>query len=221
MPTMDSLVFDTSGLTFYMEDEGAWIWVSEDGDAISLNHFREVPDLPSGPDSLAELRGLYRESLTPAGLAIIEIDYIQVLGMICVWTVFKAPQEPSGMRYLGSLTVPFASFSYVLKVQCDESGTTGIRDTAIFMKAMQSGEVWFDPAAPDFPKGWTADPYDPEFQAPLMRNLSEDPRYDEAFSEHPLSRTRRWLSHLAATLKFQPELESAAPFDFGGTDEEA
>jgi len=36
------------------------------------------------------------------------------------WMVLKIPRQPHGITYLGSLTIPFAEFSFVIKMQCDK-----------------------------------------------------------------------------------------------------
>jgi hypothetical protein len=63
-------------------------------------------------------------------------------------------------------------------------------------------------------EGWTQDPYDPTFRAPLMRNLSDDVQYDAQFPDHPLSRLRSVLRHLASTVSIADEVKAAAPFVF-------
>jgi len=39
------------------------------------------------------------------------------------------------MNYLGSLAIPFAEFSFILKIQCAERGITGIRETFLLAQA--------------------------------------------------------------------------------------
>jgi hypothetical protein len=113
--------------------------------------------------------------------------------------------------YLGALTLPFCDFSYVVKAQCAESGTTGMRDAAVFAIMMQKGEISFDQNGT--PDNWMRDPYDPAVSLPYMRNPSEDPAYDADFPSHPLSRARVLLQHLERTLQVAPEVKSQAKFE--------
>jgi hypothetical protein len=45
------------------------------------------------------------------------------------------------MTYVGSLTIPFLDFSFVIKVQCEEKGATGIREAVLLDRRLESGEM--------------------------------------------------------------------------------
>ena len=121
---------------------------------------------------------------------------------------------PSGMVYIGGITLPFRDFSYVLRTQCNEHGMTGVRDSAVFMAMMQSGEVEMDEAG--HVKGWSQDPYDASASAQLMRNRSEDEKYDEQFPDHPLSRLRRILGQIRKSLRISSDVKAKPAFSFTG-----
>src|SRR4029077_11479593 len=107
-----------------------------------------------------------------AGGAIVEVDVRSIDGCDVVVVLLKVPQNPVGMTYMALVTAPFRDFSYVVKVQCEETGITGARDTVVFDELMRAGEVAFDEKAGPA-VGWMADPYDPSIAAPLARNRSE------------------------------------------------
>ena len=113
------------------------------------------------------------------------------------------------MGYLGSLMLPFGAFGFMLSIAARERGTTGMRDTLVLMKLMQSGVVRF-PEGADQPAGWMADPYDPAIATPPGRNLSDDPEYDAIFPDHPLARVRRTLARIEATMRLAAELKGEA-----------
>ncbi|MBC8136664.1 MAG: hypothetical protein H8F28_12315 [Fibrella sp.] len=115
------------------------------------------------------------------------------------------------MTFIGSLTLPFRDLSYVVKVQCAEEGVTGIRDAVVLDKMLEAGEIEFSGGKM---QGWMQDPYDPAVNAPLMRNLSEDIRYDVDFPDHPLSRLRSILGRVQVSLHLAPEIKNAPPFVF-------
>jgi hypothetical protein len=69
-------------------------------------------------------------------------------------------------------------------------------------------EVWFR-------EEWARDPYEPSDRSPIRRNLSDDEQYDARFPEHPLSRARRYLASILASLEVDPSLGEAAPFTGG------
>ncbi|CAN5906300.1 hypothetical protein BH11MYX4_BH11MYX4_32600 [soil metagenome] len=210
MPSFDSISFDTAGLTLQGEKNGARVWHTEAGDGIGLFLFDKAPDIGADLGSLDSVRAFYRALAADAGLALIEVDTPEIDDRVATRTIFKAPQEPTGMTYLGSITLPFRDFSFVLKMQCREHGTTGMRDVVVLEAMLGKGQVTL--REDGTMKGWMQDPYDPSFQAPLLRNLSDDETYDALFPEHPLSRLRSTLRALEPTLRLSGELKSAPPF---------
>lgn len=104
------------------------------------------------------------------------------------------------------------SFSYVIKVQCEERGVTGIRDAIVFDQKMATGEVAIDVETKDI-REWMRDPYDPSIVDGFARNLSEAEEYDELFPDHPLSRLRPVLKHVQATLRIAEEVKRAPRFE--------
>lgn len=211
MNPYDSISFDETGVSLLGERNGARLWLTDTGDSILLFHFAKPPNIGADINSIVDVRKFYRDSLAGGGVGLIEVETSQVEGCVVVRTIFKAPQEPTGMTYVGSLTLPFRDFSYVIKVQCAEEGVTGIRDAVIFNTMLESGKLELDE---DNLVGWMQDPYDPTVNAPLMRNLSEDIQYDVDFPDHPLSRLRAILGRIQASLHLAPEIKNAPPFVF-------
>ncbi|NEX93459.1 hypothetical protein [Caulobacter sp. 17J65-9] len=126
-------------------------------------------------------------------------------------SIFKAPQQPTGRAYIAALTFPFRDCSFVVKVQCLEIGVTGMRDATIMAMLTAKGALSADP---EHFSDWLSDPYDTAEKGPLTRNLSEDRKYDEMFPDHPLSRARRTLAELEATVQLSPALQAAPPFRY-------
>jgi hypothetical protein len=55
----------------------------------------------------------------------------------------------------------------------------------------------------DYQRSWAADPYEPAYagvERSVLRSISDDPKYDERFPEHPLSIVRRVLAGLPESL---------------------
>lgn len=116
------------------------------------------------------------------------------------------------MSYVGCFTLPFRDFSFVVKAQCEEEGTTGIRDS--FVLATMISEDRFDLSEAEDGKipGWWQNPYDSTVELPIMRNLSEDEQYDAQFPDHPLSRLRNILGQLQPVISVSQEVKNPAPF---------
>jgi hypothetical protein len=218
-PSLDSVTFDAAEFVFVGDSEGVRMWHTHAGDAVDLHFFLQPPDVPAAIDRLDDLRKAYRDMLARAGVGLIELDVIETDGCRAVSLIVKVPQQPTGMTYIGSLTLPFRDFSYVLKVQCAERGMTGLRDAMVADQARASGRIkWVsDPISATGAQrieGWSQDPYDPTFRAPLMSNLSDDAQYDAQFPDHPLSRLRPVLRHLVSTVSIAEEVKVAVPFVF-------
>ncbi|MDY7227920.1 hypothetical protein [Hyalangium rubrum] len=213
MPSLDDLRLDLTGWTPKQHSESEAYWFNASGDLLSLHFFSEPPDIPVPLEDLSGLRATYRKSMHEVGGGIVEVDTVPLAGLRAIRTVFKFPQQPKGMTYLATLTLPFAECSYVLKVQCPEQGTTGVRDSSVFAEAMAQVQLSTQEEVQRWmQEQWAQDPYEPSDRGPVRRNRSDDARYDERFPEHPLSRARRALAHLERTVKVTPALSQARPF---------
>lgn len=214
MPSLDSVTFDDTGLQAQGEQNGVRIWHTPAGDGVGLYFFNLPPNIEADISDLDAVRAFYRDSVTAAGLGLIEVETFQTDGCAAVRTIFKAPQQSSGMTYIGSLTLPFRDFSYVVKVQCAEHGVTGTREAVILNTLMASGQITLNGSVDGKIPGWMQDPYDPKADAPLLRNLAEDEQYDAQFPEHPLSRVRSVLRQVQPSLRVAPEVKNAPSFVF-------
>ena len=163
-------------------------------------------------DDIEALRAGYRAVAARAGGAALEIEVISVDDCRGVRLILKVPQAPAGMVYIGSLTLPFRDFSYVVRVQCAEGSLSGARDTIILAELIKTGEVKLDGDQTQ-PTGWRTDPYDPLVGGPPARNLSELPRYDARFPNHALSRLRRILPRIEATLRLAEDVKAEKRFE--------
>jgi hypothetical protein len=189
------------------EAEIAWLNPTQTA-ILLLNFFDLPPDLPSFED-IEVVRDMYRHSLANAGGGILEVNFVEIKGLKAVKTLFKLPQKTRGMVYIGSFIIPFESASFVLKIQAQEAGITGMRDNMVLNKLLKSGKVTFGDAGI---AGWAQDPYDATFQQGRLMNLSEAEHYDAEFPEHPLSVVRNMMSTLLEQTVFDPLLYKASVF---------
>ena len=131
MRSLDSVTFDTTEFEPREGRDGVRVWHTPAGDGLGLFYFPIPPDIPARIDSIAEIRASYRRKALEAGGAIIEVDRLALDGCPAIRTIIKMPQQPTGMTYIGSFTLPFRDFSYVVKVECPERGVTGFRDAMV------------------------------------------------------------------------------------------
>jgi hypothetical protein len=220
MQSLNSIAFDTADLDFQGEHDGVLIWYTTEGDGIGLFHFSIPPDIEVDLGSIDRVRSYYRTSAISHGAAIIEVDVLQIGGCQSIRQIFKVPQQPTGMTYMGSITLPFRDFSYVVKIQCMERGTTGIRDSTVLAEKMSAGEVTLDEETMKL-RGWMHDPYDRSISYPLSSdgsicsyNSSDSVQYDEYFPAHPLSRLRQTLDCIQKTLTVSQDVCNAPKFAY-------
>ena len=117
-------------------------------------------------------------------------------GCPAVCTISSMPQQPSGWTYVGSLTVPFRDFSFVLKCQCTEDGPTGLKEALLFDRNRATNELLQSEGDGFQIPGWDPD----------------DPMHDVEFPDHPVARVRRVLDHVAGSLVVASEVRELAGF---------
>ncbi|SPT60450.1 hypothetical protein [Actinomadura madurae] len=184
-----------------------------DGDTLALYGFDLPPDLPAPLEQLDLLRARIVAKTAESGGGVVELDVITLDGLPAVRQIVKLPlpDRPAGVAYLASFTVPRADRSLVLKLQCLEQGVTGMRDSVAFNHFMTEYGQGRD--MQEMMRWWAQHPYTPEVQGGLPRNLSDDPGWDPHFPQHPLSRARRILATLPATIELHPDFKAAPPFN--------
>ncbi len=183
-------------------------WRRDPGDLLTLHHFKTRPDIGARLGDVAAVRAFFRTMVLKNGGGIVSVDVLDLAGLPGVRAIIKVPQKPAGTTYLASLTIPRRDFSFVVKVQCEELSDVGARERAIYGRFLVGPS--FDPARPLV--GWEVDPYDPTRRDKIMRNESEDERYDAQFPEHPLSRARGYLSVIEPSLRVGEEVGHAPGF---------
>ncbi len=174
------------------------VWDNPEYPAVlSVNYFELPPDMPY-EGSVDELRHFYRARTADNGMGIIRVDTIEVQGVRCALTIFKLQREPSGVHYIGALTIPFEDRSYVIKLQAIEPGPTGAREAFIVDLLMKDDTFTLD--------NWSADPYDSNIKEGFLMNLAEDEKYDAQFSYHPLSVVRKGLDEVISSIRLSDTL---------------
>ena len=212
MIDLDSIELPLDGWREASRTDDAVTWHNERGESLMLNVFHVTPDIPSMTD-LEALRDRYRAALGDQG-GLVFVDVLEIAKLPAVRTLFKLgiPGQERGRVYLAGITLPFREASLVVRVQCVETGMTGIRETIVLNKLMGAGEK-FAPDDEGVMQGWASDPYRPETPfSSLLRNRADDERWDELFPDHPLSRARGHLRELAAELELDPRVYDEPPF---------
>ena len=208
-PHIDSISFPTFGWELVKDTKELKQWLNpEQSQSLTVNFFDKKPDLPTIKQE-ETLRQFFRQQLIAANGGIVEVNIKQWANCSYVKNVFKIPQEPSGMTYLGSLIFPFKQYSYVVKIQAIEVGTTGMRESVIMNNLLAAGAI---DVGENGLAGWSQDPYQPDFKEGTPMNLAEVEAYDVQFTTHPLSQIRQGLRLIEEELELGESLQKLAPF---------
>ena len=193
------------------EDSTAKHWINEEQTvALSLNYFGIKPDIPT-MINVDELRQFYRDQLVAVNGGIVEVELIEIQQIPVIRTIFKIPQQPTGITYLGSLTIPFKQASYVVKLQAPEIAMTGMRESIILDQWLKE-QPHNGTEGTDALEGWAQDPYDADWKEGTRYTIAEHRKYDLKFPTHPLSLTRKLLAELEQELKFNERMMKAERF---------
>jgi hypothetical protein len=137
-----------------------------------------------------------RCAVVGAKLQAVECRVLPLDGVDSVRLAAKGLDEQTGSAvYLGSLTIPFRDFSFVIKIQCHEQGVTGIRETLLIDEALKNGTGRLE-GNRFVHDGWSFD----------------DEQFDERFPQHPLSRLRRELRHISSSVHIDSRAKNEPRF---------
>ena len=193
MPTIEDVQMTLPDWEEVHRDTNISQWQNEIGDGFSLNFFPMSPDIVAPLEDVDGVRSFYRSMIVPAGLGLVGCEVIEFQGLPAVELIAKAPMDPTGFVFLGSISIPFKNCSYVLKYQAMEGSPTGLREAMVTTLACPDPKV---DGATCRMLDWFADPYDPTLEYEVMRSRADDEEWDSQFPDHPLSRLRRNLNEL-------------------------
>jgi tetratricopeptide (TPR) repeat protein len=217
-----SVQFDTKGWTLAKRRRNSLEWRNADGDTLRACVDSKLPETLSGLSDHDSLRAFYREEAIRHGGGIVCAEIVQAGGIRSVKVINK--YERSMYAYDGTLIIPFKNAQYTVTIHSFERGVTGERDALVTSQLVERGELEIEsPAAPGEPgriKGWFQDPYDPSYQGRAIYSMSDDDRLDALFPDHPLSKIRKCLGRIQATLVIDQAIRRDTVLVPGNTGEE-
>lgn len=102
-------------------------------------------------------------------------------------------QEHHGVTYCLTLHIQYPNSVLQIQGFFNETGTTGIRDTQVFLALREKGIVTLTENGAE---GWAKDPYDENYKSGVLKNLGENKEFDQFFPAHPLSECHRVLQYI-------------------------
>ena len=191
----DSVTFEASRYQLQGDRDGVRVWFLPEGGGVGLYFFPRRPDLPTAA-STDQLREFYTAQMG-GQLQVVECRVLPLDGVRSIWLIAKGLDEQTRSAvYLGSLTIPFREFSFVIKIQCQEQGVTGMREALLVDEALRNGTGRIE-GERFVPIGWSFD----------------DEQFDDRLPQHPLSRVRRELHHIASSVRIEPTVREEARFE--------
>lgn len=196
LATLDSVTFDVSRYEYQGVRDGAKVWQTVDGYGLGIFYFQRKPDIPNGLSNVSQLRESYADQLN-AQFKIVECVVQSLDGIPSVRLIVRGTDpQTNGSVYVGSFTIPFREFSYVIKMQAAERGTTGMREALLVAQALKNG---------------TGDIQDGKF---VRHGWSfDDEQFDSLVPKHPLSRLREELRAIAESLRIGANVKKAVSFE--------
>ncbi|MEU6562114.1 hypothetical protein [Nocardia nova] len=191
------IVFETGGLQ--QLDQTTW-GNPATRDIITLSYIDLEPDLPAALSDIDTLRRRLTELQAEFG-CLIEAHAITVDSQPALLRLEKFPlaDQATGLGFTAGIVVPKAGCSAILKIMCPETGRSGVREAAVVPKV-------------GFTNMFPPHPYAPEIKGKLPYNVADDARWDPQFPDHPLTRARRWITHISRTARIDPRFAALPPF---------
>ena len=216
MPLPQSFKVPTEDWKFLEHSSSQIYWVNKTIPDLMMQRYGLNPpnDLPPDYPNIVSHRAMFEEFIAKEKGAVISVDFLIVKNLEAFQTIFKfrMPKNSLGMRYLGTLMFPFENFFCGFTFQCDEYGTTGMREAMVYSLENVGKKSEPNPDSPPPPVLTGDDFFDRIKQSPVTQNPSDDAKYDQLIPVHPLSRTRRYLRWLAAAIEFDEEVLKAKPY---------
>ncbi len=185
--TINDVTLNVDQFSYQGEQNGINVWHTEEGDSVGIYYFEMAPDLPVNIKDKTTLISSYEQQLSSLGGEIVELELIKIDGVNTIFLIIKVPQEPSGMTYIMSYTIPFKTFSFVVKAQCQEYGATGIKEAMLFDRILEEG-------------------------GDVETSNMDSHEYDNEFPSHPLTRARKISKSIVSGLSISETIKSHEPF---------
>lgn len=115
-----SIRFQTSGLIPRKDEGNRRLWLNAFNDVLELRAFEVKPDIPVRLSDTRGLQNFYTSGAAAQNTEVVDLEVRDIRGIPSIWLVLKQPVKPHGAQYVGSVTLPFARGSFVMKIQAIE-----------------------------------------------------------------------------------------------------
>ncbi len=197
MPTLDCIVFNTSGWTPEEATDDLIAWTNEAGDRLEYRISNKSPVLPAlyPIDLVQKFAGEHWQN---DSTALISVDVLSVRGMSIVRSVLKHRLSDEQHSYHGRIHLPFRDFSYEIRVKM----------AAVDAPTPREGKIHAELASDE---SWDQAPYHPA-PAGYLCCRADHEQFDEQFPQDSLTLLRLELVKIIASLQTIREVRNSIPF---------
>lgn len=195
------LSFDTSGL---VPSEDGW-YDPATGDQFWVSHSR-CAYLAVPLDDVGAVRRELVETVLHRRAGVVEAFIVGVDSLPGLLYVVKVPKAdaPQGLTFMASIVVPRANSYAMVCGAFAEGPVTGAREAIVLQELLAAGEL--------SSRMWPPHPYAPDLEPGIPYNIADEIRWDERFSDHPLTRLRRWVAGVTPTIRVGQKFAALPPF---------
>lgn len=199
-PQKKKLMKQGQGEVTYLTDNAvAYLW-----------RLSTAPDWTWDLRDLESARAFYGDQCASANGAMLEMEICKIDNVEALRGLFKYryPQNPLAIMYVGILWIPFSEYCLQLNIESVELGITGMREAIVMDLEIEAG-TWVPPvplaegqAEPEPIMVKDGEDLLARMASTKLRKISsDDPKWDDKFSDHPLTKVRRGLDACIATIK--------------------
>lgn len=213
MVSINSLTFDLSDCSLREQTEKSRLWVNSSNVAHMLRFEPCSPDWPFDLTDSTAATEFYQRQSQDLGGVMLSLEVTTVAGAEALRGLFKyrAPTNIFAMYYVGILWLPFQNCNFQINVEAIETGLTGARETfGVIIEPDSSPRL--PPNTPPVPFVSAEESFRRLESAPVCQWPSDSEQYDELFPDHPLSKVRRRITEVMATLEIDPNAKPLMPF---------
>ncbi len=176
--------------------------------ALSILYFDVDPDIPTIKNENL-IRAFYREMAIKSNGGLVECDLIKIKSFSAAKTIVKIPQQDNGTTYITSITIPFNSASFVIRLVANETVNIKNREEFVKRKLLRNKIITLQK------KGygnWESDPYQKDISQGTLMNKSEEVIYDSRFPLHPLTQSRKLITTIENEIVFNDTILNLTSF---------
>lgn len=214
MVSIDSLTFDLTNCSLEEQSENHRMWVNSVDVAHKLQFDIGPIDWPFDLTDSTAGAEYYRRQCEELGGAMLSLEVTMTAGVAALRGLFKyrAPNSIA-MYYVGILWLPFQECRFQINVEAMETGLTGAREAvALIVDRDSFPSPSLDTPPLHFENGEVWESFRPPESVPGHQWPSDNEQYDELLPNHPLSKVRRRLTEVMATLELDASAKSLTPF---------